>query len=145
MCVCVSWRIKLRIIETHDRIPYKLLDKGLGIFFLFIPTPTPLSLLFPLKQASSFDPTLHHERHLCQRLCLSPTPRSILFFSLLSFKTSSPHCLIAGSVLLCFSQHEKKTKKTTLTVGKKCIQLKQRELEREEMVSVCFVILSPTQ
>lgn len=111
MCVCVSWRIKLRIIETHDRIPYKLLDKGLGIFFLFIPTPTPLSLLFPLKQASSFDPTLHHERHLCQRLCLSPTPRSILFFSLLSFKTSSPHCLIAGSVLLCFSQHEKKPPK----------------------------------
>lgn len=43
---------------------------------------------------------------------------------------------------------EKQTnkKKTTLTVGKKCIQLKQRKLEREEIVSsIRFVILSPTQ
>lgn len=90
-----------------------------GFFFIHPYTHILLPPFF-LKASFDFDPILHHERHLCQSLCLSRSPAlcttpplhrrrppssSLSLF--LSFQPSSPHCLIAGSVLLCFSQHGK--------------------------------------
>lgn len=106
VAVCMCWRMKLRIIESHDRTPYKLLD-----FFIHPYTHIPLTPFF-LKASFDFDPTLHHERHLCQSLCLSrldppplhPPPNPPTPFSIWP---SSPHWLIAGSALLRFSQHGK--------------------------------------
>lgn len=143
MCVCVSWRIKLGIIETHDSIPYKLLDKGLCFFFFnssLRPLPSPSSL--PYSKPQVLIP-LSTTRDIFVRACAYLPPHALSsFFPPPSFKTSSPHCLIAGSVLLCFSQHEK----NTFTMGKKCIQLEQRQLEKggEIVSSICFVIFSPT-
>lgn len=136
MCACVSWRIKLGIIETHDSIPYKLLDKGLGLFFYSSLRPLPTPSFLPYSKPQVLIP--HSTTgDIFVRACAYLPPHALAsFFPLLSFKTSSPHCLIAGSVLLCFSQHEK----NTLTVGKKCIQLEQRQLEKEGKLSPPFAL-----
>lgn len=102
MCMC--WKDEVGIIHTHDSIPYKLLDKGFRFFF-YSSLTHPLLPPFFFKASFDFDPTLHHERHLCQSLCPPRSPAPPCFP--LSIQTSSPHCLIAGSVLLRFSQHGK--------------------------------------
>lgn len=134
VCACVSWRIKLRIIETHDSIPYKLLDKGLRVFYSSLrPHPSPSFL-----PSSKFRFWSQHftTRDIFVRVCayfapllFAPLPLacSILSFSILLALLSS--CLIAGSVLLCFSQHEK----NILTVGKKFICPVQRSWKKRKL------------
>lgn len=126
MCMC--WKDEVGIIHTHDSIPYKLLDKGFRFFF-YSSLTHPLLPPFFFKASFDFDPTLHHERHLCQRLCppRSPAPPLLPTFypDLLS---SLSNCWLSPAAL-------QSAWKNTLTVGKKFIHPVQAKQEKEGTVS----------
>lgn len=113
VCVCVSWRIKLGIIETHDSIPYKLLDKGLRFFFIHPYAHIPLPPFF-LKASFDFDPnTSPRETSLSESVPISLScsllPPPPLLHPLFFYPSSPPllmsNCWLSPAVLQSAWKH----------------------------------------
>lgn len=141
MCVVrLCWRIKLGIIETHDSIPNKLLNKGLGFFSIHPHTHTRL-LLFFLKAVFEFDPTLHRERRLCQSLCLSHSPALCLHhYTASSFYTpllsSMSNCLLGPAEL-------QSAWRTLSQWGRNVPRLKNKARKRKNWPFCCVIAIPP--